>query len=74
MIEEIAQAVKDLGLGNIESVGNFENRLTAQVERGDMADGNAQSIGDRLRNIQFCDIRSNIFPVRPFCSAARTAA
>jgi hypothetical protein len=48
MVEEVAQGVEDLGLGNAEGLGNLQDRFAAPVQRGHVADGHPQAVDDGL--------------------------
>jgi hypothetical protein len=48
MIEEVAERVEDLGLGDAQRFGNFHNRFAVPMQRNDVADSHAQSIYQRL--------------------------
>src|ERR1019366_2848186 len=66
MVEEITQAVENLGLGEVQSIRNFENGFALKIKRRHMANRDAQAVDDRLaaanaftandvRMIGFCD-------------------
>ena len=48
MIEEIAERVADLCLGDAERLGDLEDRFATPVQRDDVAHGNSQPVDDRL--------------------------
>jgi hypothetical protein len=48
MIEEVAQRVEHLGLGDAQGLGNLENRFTAPVQRRNVPDRHAQPIDHGL--------------------------
>ena len=48
MIEEIAQRVEDLGLGDLQVLGDLQDRFAAPMRRSDMAHGNSQPVNDGL--------------------------
>ena len=48
MIEEIAERVEDLCLGDAERLGDLEDRVAAPVQRDHLAHGNSQPVDDRL--------------------------
>jgi hypothetical protein len=48
MVEEVTQGMEDLGLGDAQRFGNFQDRFTAPVQRDDMADGYPQPIDHGL--------------------------
>jgi len=48
MIEEVAQRMEDLCLGDTQRLGNLQDRFAAPVQRDHVADGNAQPVNDGL--------------------------
>jgi hypothetical protein len=48
VIEEIGERVEDLGFGDVQGVGDFQNRFPAPVQRGHVAHGHSQAINDRF--------------------------
>ncbi len=48
MIEEVAQRVEDLGLGDAQRLGDLQDRFAAPVQRGHVAHGNSQPVNDGL--------------------------
>ncbi len=46
VIEEIAQTVNNLRLGDVQSVSNFQDRFAAKIESGDMANGDSQTVDE----------------------------
>jgi len=48
MIEEVAERVEDLSLGDAQDLGDIENRFAALMQRDHVTDGHAQPIDHRL--------------------------
>jgi hypothetical protein len=48
MIEEVAERVEDLRLGNSESLGNVNDRFATLMQRNHVADSHPQPVNDRL--------------------------
>jgi hypothetical protein len=48
MIEEVAEGVENLGLGNAQGLGDLQDRFAAPVQRGHVAHGHSQPINDGL--------------------------
>lgn len=48
VIEEVTQAMKDLGFGEIQSVRDFEDGFALKIQRRDMPNRDAQAVDDRL--------------------------
>jgi hypothetical protein len=60
MIEEVAQGVEDLGLGDVQGLGDLQDRFAAPVKRGHVAHGHSQPINDGLASanaIEANDVR-----------------
>ena len=48
MIEEVAQRVENLGLGDAQVLGDLDDRFAAPVQRSNMACGNSEPVNDVL--------------------------
>jgi hypothetical protein len=48
MIEEVAQGVEDLSLGEAQGLGDLQDRFALSVERNDVTDANPQAVDDGL--------------------------
>ena len=48
MIEEVAQGVEDLCLGDAQGLGDLQDRLAATVQRDDVTNRDPQAVDDRL--------------------------
>jgi hypothetical protein len=48
MVEEITQRVEYLRFGDVQGLGNFDNRFPALMQCHNVADGHAQSVDHRL--------------------------
>src|SRR5436305_14183105 len=46
VVEEVAQRVEDLGLGDAQRLGDLHGRLAEPVQRDDMANRHAQAVDD----------------------------
>src|SRR5262245_8475530 len=48
MVEEVAERVEDLGLGDAQRLGDLQDRFAAPVQRDHVADGHPQPVDDGL--------------------------
>src|SRR6266536_1405187 len=48
VVEEIAEGVEDLSLGDPQRLGDLQDRFAAAVQGGDVADGHAQPVDHGL--------------------------